>query len=521
MNPRAARHGGKTVLGKKGCLIRRSGILLPVSSVPSPYGIGNLGEESFRFIDFLHAAGQSVWQILPIGPTGCGDSPYQSFSAFAANPYFIDPDALVRQGLLAREELASFSFGDDPGFVDYGAQFENRFKLLRLAAGRFPEDEGDFLKFQRSNRAWLEDYALFMALKEENGMVSFQEWPDDIRLRGPAALREARTRLAGEVRFWKVAQYLFFTQWASLRKYARQNGVAIVGDLPIYVSPDSADLWAHSGLFQVGVDGRPTEVAGCPPDAFTAEGQLWGNPLYDWEKQAADGYRWWLKRLAGAAKCYDAVRIDHFRGFAGYYAVPAGNENAVHGRWKKGPGADFVDTVKKRMPRLSVIAEDLGFLTDDVRELLAASGYPGMKVLQFAFDSREESDYLPHHYGRNCVVYTGTHDNATTAEWARTAPKADVAFARRYLGIGPRGDLVGAMIRAAQASVADTCVIPMQDYLRLGAEARMNTPGTVGGNWRWRLDRGTLTPELAEEIRAMTSLYGRLAGSAPPRRKAD
>ena len=423
----------------------------------------------------------------------------------------------MRQGLLKEEELASFPFGNDPGRVDYGTLYASRFKMLRLAAGRFPEDEG-FLKFQHSNREWLEDYALFMALKEENGMASSQKWPDDIRLRRPAALRAAKTRLAEDIRFWKVTQYLFFGQWAALRKYARKNGVSIIGDLPIYVSPDSADLWAHSELFQVDADRRPTEVAGCPPDAFTADGQLWGNPLYDWEKQAADGYRWWLKRLSGAANFYDVVRIDHFRGLAGYYAVPAGSKNAVHGCWRKGPGADFVNAVKKKMPRLPVIAEDLGFLTDDVRDLLAESGYPGMKVLQFAFDSREESDYLPHNYGRNCVVYTGTHDNITTKGWVRTAPKADVAFARRYLGIGPRGDLVGAMIRAAQASVADTCIIPMQDYLRLGAEARINTPGTIGGNWNWRLYRDTLTPEFADEIRALTSLYGRLSLHARPAR---
>lgn len=421
----------------------------------------------------------------------------------------IDPDALVRQGLLTEEEIGKFSFGSDPGQVDYGALFKNRFKMLRLAAERFQGDSGGFRKFQNSNRDWLEDYALFMALKEENGMVSFQEWPDEIRLRRPVALKAAQARLAEDVRFWKVTQYLFFTQWAALRKYAHEKGVSIIGDLPIYVSPDSADLWAHSDLFQVDGDRRTTEVAGCPPDAFTADGQLWGNPLYDWEKQAADGYRWWMKRLAGAANFYDVVRIDHFRGFAGYYAVQAGSKNAVHGRWRKGPGSGFVDRMKEELPHLAIIAEDLGFLTDDVRELLEESGYPGMKVLQFAFDSREKSDYLPYHYGRNCVVYTGTHDNTTTEDWSRTAPKEDIAFARRYLGIGPKDDFTGAMIRAAQASVADTCIIPMQDYLRLGAEARVNTPGTIGGNWRWRLRRDALTPRLAAQIRSLTELYGR------------
>lgn len=488
---------------------RASGILLPISSIPSPYGIGSLGKESFAFIDFLKDAGQKYWQILPVGPTGCGDSPYQSFSAFAANPYFIDPELLAEQGLLKKEELEEFHFGDNPERIDYKALFDNRFRMLRLAADRFPEEDPDFLAFQKSNADWLEDYALFMALKEEHNMVSFQEWPDELRLRKFSALRSARVRLAKEIRFWKITQYLFFSQWRSLKAYAHKQGVYIIGDLPIYVSPDSSDLWAHSELFQVDEDQRPTHVAGCPPDSFTAEGQLWGNPLYAWERHESTGFRWWIQRLASAAEVYDVVRIDHFRGFSGYYSVPAGSKNAVHGTWRKGPGIDFVTAVKEKLPNLSVIAEDLGFLTDDVRELLAKSGFPGMKVLQFAFDSREESDYLPHNYEKNCVVYTGTHDNTTTEDWKLTARQEDVAFARKYLGIGPQDDLTGAMIRAAQACVADTCIIPMQDYLRLGAEARMNTPGTVGGNWLWRVRKESLTPQLAAEIRELTELYGR------------
>ncbi|WP_457942781.1 4-alpha-glucanotransferase [Caproiciproducens sp. LBM24188] len=504
---------------KKELTGRASGILLPVSSLPSPYGIGSLGKEAFQFIDFLKDTGQKYWQILPIGPTGCGDSPYQSFSAFAANPYFIDPELLVEQGLLKEEELREFQFGDDPEQVDYKALFDNRFRMLRMAADRFPEEEPGFHAFQRSNAGWLEDYALFMALKEENDMVSFQEWPDELRLRKPAALRAARVRLEKEIRFWKVTQYLFFSQWSALKTYAHKQEIYIIGDLPIYVSPDSSDLWAHSELFQVDKNRRPTDVAGCPPDSFTADGQLWGNPLYAWEKHASTGFRWWIRRLSSAAKVYDVVRIDHFRGFAGYYSVPAGSKNAVHGTWRKGPGIDFVHALKEKLPHLSVIAEDLGFLTDDVRELLAESGFPGMKVLQFAFDSREESDYLPHNYIRNCVVYTGTHDNTTTEDWQQTAPKEDVAFARKYLGIGPEDDFTGAMIRAAQASVANTCIIPLQDYLHLGAEARMNTPGTVGGNWRWRVRKEDLTPWLAAEIRDLTELYGRVKREKPKKRK--
>ena len=502
---------------KQGCLsVRAGGILLPVSSLPSPYGIGNLGKDAFRFVDFLEQAGQRYWQILPIGPTGYGDSPYQSFSAFAANPYFIDPDQLVEQGLLTREEIARFPFGDDPRRVDYGLLFENRFSLLRLATDRIPEEDACFAVFRRENACWLDDYALFMALKKEYGMVSFQEWPDALRLCEPAAMEDARRRLAAEVRFWEAVQYLFFTQWAALRGYAAKKGVAIIGDLPIYVSPDSSDLWAHSELFQLDADRRPTEVAGCPPDAFTGDGQLWGNPLYDWEKHAATGYRWWIERLQSAASVYDVVRIDHFRGFAGYYAVPASHKTAKHGRWREGPGSDFINTLKRELPGLSVIAEDLGYLTDDVRALLAESGFPGMKVLQFAFDSREQSDYLPHNYRRGCVVYTGTHDNTTTEDWQFSAPPDDAAFARRYLGITARGDFAGAMIRAAQGSVANTCIIPLQDYLRLGAEARINTPGTAYGNWRWRVLPQELSPRLAREIRRTAQTYGRLSPPAGP-----
>ena len=491
--------------------MRRSGILLPVSSLPSPYGIGNLGREAHRFLGFLSRAGQSCWQVLPLGPTGPGNSPYQSFSAFAANLYFIDPDALVRRGLLRAEEPEKFAFGEDPGRVNYAALLRNRFRMLHLAAGRFEED-GGFRQFREAQRGWLEDYALFMAVKEENGGKPLSAWPEEIRLRSPSALRAAQGRLAEETRFWEIAQYLFWEQWAALRKEANANGISIIGDLPIYVSPDSADLWAHSELFQVDGERRPTEVAGCPPDDFCRDGQLWHNPLYNWERHAADGYRWWRERLSTAAEMFDAVRIDHFRGLAGYYAVPAGDRDARNGCWRKGPGEDFIRMLKEKMPGLPIIAEDLGFLTDDVRELLAKSGYPGMKVLQFAFNPQEESDYLPHRHIRNCVVYTGTHDNTTLEGWVRTAPKEQTEFARRYLGVGPRGDLAGAMIRAAQASVAETCIIPMQDYLHLGAKARINTPGTVGGgNWQWRLRPGELTPELADEIRAMTVLYNREA----------
>ena len=486
--------------------MRTSGILMPVSSLPSPYGIGSLGAEAYRFVDFLAAAGQRYWQILPIGPTGYGDSPYQSFSAFAANPYFIDLDALEQRGLLTHDEIARFDFGPDaPEGIDYGALFRTRFAVLELAVRRFDAGEDAFRDFCAANAFWLDDYALFMALKAENGMRAFSLWPKDVRARRPAALAAARARLAGQVRFWQVVQYLFYEQWAALKAYANAKGVEFIGDIPIYVSPDSSDLWADPSLFQVDADGALTEVA----DAFAADGQLWGNPLYNWDVHLKTGCAWWIRRLRHASAVYDVVRIDHFRGFESYYAIPARDKTAVNGVWRKGPGTAFIDVIRRKLPDVRIIAEDLGYLTDDVKALLRASGFPGMKVLQFAFDSREESDYLPHNYTQNSVVYTGTHDNTTTADWELSAPAGDVAFARRYLDVEGDADFTRRFIRAALASVSDTAVIPMPDWLGLGAEARINTPSTLGGNWLWRMDPAALTDALAADILALTKLYGR------------
>jgi 4-alpha-glucanotransferase len=483
--------------------------LLPVSSLPSQYGIGSLGKEAYHFIDFLKNAGQHYWQILPIGPTGCGDSPYQSFSAFASNPYFIDLDLLADQGLLTKEEISSVKFGSDPEFVDYGALYEKRVPLLRHAAGRIAPTDALFCDFCKKNADWLDDYALFMALKVESGMVSFNDWPAPLRLRKPEAVNAAKSRLADQVHVWKAIQYLFFGQWKILTDYAHKNRVEIIGDIPIYVSPDSSDLWTHPELFQIDSQRRLTDVAGCPPDAFSKTGQLWGNPLYNWDRLEQDDYQWWIRRLCFAARVYDVVRIDHFRGFESYYAIPAGDQDATGGRWEKGPGIKFIHVVKEKIPNVRIIAEDLGFLTDDVRRLLKESGFPGMKVLQFAFDSREKSDYLPYRYHQNCVVYTGTHDNTTTEDWQHSAPPEDVAYARRYLNVPNENDFTYGMIRAALGSVAETCIIPMQDYLRLGAQARMNIPSTVGGNWRWRVQKEALSPQLAEQLRSLMTLYGR------------
>ena len=491
--------------------MRTSGILMPLFSLPSPYGIGALGGEAYRFVDFLKKAGQHYWQLLPIGPTGYGDSPYQSFSAFAANPYFIDLDALCAAGLLSKDEIASFDFGAGaPAPIDYGKLFEHRFALLRLAVERFSSADDGFAAFCAQNADWLPDYALFMALKAENGMAAFSQWPAGVRLRRPEAMAAARARLAPDMCFWQTVQYWFYTQWAALKAYAGENGVELIGDIPIYVSPDSSDLWADPSLFQVDEGGALIEVAGCPPDGFSADGQLWGNPLYAWDEHERTHFAWWARRLRHATSVYDVVRIDHFRGFESYYAIPRDARTAAGGTWRKGPGLAFIDAVHLQLPGARIIAEDLGYLTDEVKTLLRASGYPGMKVLQFAFDSREESDYLPHNYERNSVVYTGTHDNTTTADWERSAPAGDVAFARRYLDAPEGMGLVRRFIRAALGSVSDTAVIPVPDWLSLGGEGRINTPSTLGGNWVWRAAPGAFTDALAADIRALTALYGRL-----------
>ena len=491
--------------------MRTSGILMPVSSLPSPYGIGSLGAEAYRFVDFLAAAGQRYWQILPIGPTGYGDSPYQSFSAFAANPYFIDLDALEQRGLLTHDEIARFDFGPEaPEGIDYGALFRTRFAVLELAVRRFDAGEDAFRDFCAANAFWLDDYALFMALKAENGMRAFSLWPKDVRARRPAALAAARARLAGQVRFWQVVQYLFYEQWAALKAYANAKGVEFIGDIPIYVSPDSSDLWADPSLFQVDADGALTEVAGCPPDAFAADGQLWGNPLYNWDVHLKTGCAWWIRRLRHASAVYDVVRIDHFRGFESYYAIPYGDETAKNGRWRKGPGMDFIRKINQTVEDAAIIAEDLGMLTPAVHRLLKSSGYPGMKVLQFAFSASEESTYLPHNLPNHCVVYTGTHDNDTTRGWFESASPEDVQLALDYLGLEDPKDGNWAFIRAALSSVADLAVVPFQDYLNLGSEARINTPSTVGGlNWRWRCPKDGATKKLAKKMARLTTIYGR------------
>lgn len=491
--------------------MRASGILMHVSSLPGPNGIGTMGKEAYRFLDFLEKAGQSYWQILPLSPTGYGDSPYQSFSAFAGNPYLIDLETLVEENLLRREEVDAVTWSRTPDRVDYGILYENRSKLLFKAYERFlGMPNRAFHQFSQEQKEWLQDYALFMALKEEFQGADWQTWPDGLRLREPSALQEYREKLKYQIVFQYFLQFKFFQQWNKLRAYAAGKKIRIIGDVPIYVPLDSADVWANYGLFQLDENRRPRKVAGCPPDAFTADGQLWGNPLYNWDKMKETGYSWWLQRLSAAARMYDVVRLDHFRGFESYWAVPAEDDTAKNGSWLPGPGWNFISTIRRRLPDLSFIAEDLGYLTPEVRKLQRDSGYPGMKVLEFAFDSREPSDYLPHRYTNDSVCYTGTHDNMTMQQWFDEAKPDDVAYAKEYMGLNQEEGYVWGMIRGGMSSVSDLFVAQMQDYLTLGAEARMNFPGTVSNkNWSWRVRAGQLTPELAERIRAMTHLYGR------------
>ena len=490
--------------------MRESGILMHITSLPGAYGIGTMGKEAHRFVDFLKSAGQSLWQILPLTPTGYGDSPYQSCSTFAGNHYLIDLDTLIEQGLLKEEEVKSITLSYRDDKVDFGTQYNNRLSVLRKAYSRFADQEA-LDAFCREQALWLPDFALFMALKGRNGGKPWYQWEDALKFRETEAIWQARQELKDEIRFYCFVQYLFFTQWSTLRSYAHKNGIRIIGDVPIYVPYESVDVWSNPELFQLDESMNPTDVAGCPPDAFSDDGQLWGNPLYRWDVIGKDGFSWWIRRLAAAGELYDTVRLDHFRGFEAYWAVPYGDATARNGRWVKGPGMDFIRAVKNNLPHVSLIAEDLGFLTQEVLDLRDESGYPGMKVLEFAFDSREPSEYLPHTYPVNSVCYVGTHDNMTMRQWFDTAEKDAVAYATEYMCLNEKEGLVWGTIRTAMASVSEQCVVQLQDYLDLGADARMNFPGTCDGtNWTWRALDGAITKELTEKIRKLTTLYGRL-----------
>lgn len=499
---------------------RSSGILLPISSLPSPYGIGTLGKAAYDFADFMKASGQKYWQVLPLGPTSYGDSPYQSFSTFAGNPYFIDLDMLIADGLLTKEEVEAEDWGTNPRYVDYGQIYTSRFKILELAKERgYKSSLGDISHFKKNN-TWVENYALFMAIKKHFGQLSWQEWPEeDIRMHEKSAVEKYTKELAEDIEFFIYVQYLFFKQWDELKKYINNLGIEVIGDLPIYVALDSCDVWAEPGFFKLDEENYPVEVAGVPPDYFSEDGQLWGNPIYNWEAMKKDNYSWWVRRIAGAEKLYDVVRIDHFRGFDEYWSVPFGDKTAKNGKWKKGPGMDLVGLLSKKFPKIEFIAEDLGEPSPTVVKLLKDSGWPGMKVLEFAFDSGEANDYQPHTYDKNCICYTGTHDNATVMEWYEEADKKDKDYASKYLGISKSEGFNWGMIRGGMSSVSVLFVAQMQDYLGLGKYNRINVPGTSTGNWQWRLLSKEMTPELAKKIYSMAIMYGR--SQAPKKPKKD
>jgi len=494
-------------------LKRSSGILLPVSSLPSKYGIGSFGRTARKWIDFLHEAKQSYWQILPLSPTGFGDSPYQSFSAFAGNPYFIEPDKLYEEGLLDKPDYENIKWGKSSKLVDYATLYNNREKILRKAFTRFKDDKS--LDLFIDNNDWLFEYGLFMVIKSLNNGNAWTNWDEQLRLGNPGAIKKIKKEYADEIRFHAFIQYKFYSQWEELRSYANDKGVQIIGDIPIYVSLDSSDVWAYPQLYQLDKNKMPREISGCPPDSFAAGGQLWGNPLYDWAKMEKTGYKWWIKRFNKNFGLYDVVRLDHFRGLESYYAIPYGDETAERGVWKPGPGKSFIDAIKKNLPDAKIIAEDLGYLTKEVYTLLKYSGYPGMKITQYAFDNREAGDYLPHNYEKNSVVYPGTHDNDTLKGWIKTAPKECINDAMLYTGTGRLNKLSEAMIRLTLQSASYIAVIPMQDWLGLGSAGRINIPSTVGGNnWRLRLSEKDINPEIAGKIASFTSIYKREANTS-------
>lgn len=496
--------------------MRECGMLLPIFSLPSKYGIGAFSKEAYEFIDLLKKAGQQYWQILPLGPTGYGDSPYQSFSAFAGNPYFIDLETLVKEELLTLKECEEVDFGDDPGDIDYEKLYNERYTLLRKAYERWKLLMGEDKMREAAEKelgSETREYCFYMAVKDEFDGLSWSLWEEDIRLRRPEAVKHYQQKLSDEIRFYQFQQIKFQEQWKKLKGYAHSQGIQIIGDMPIYVAFDGADSWAHPELFQFDADNQPVAVAGCPPDGFSATGQLWGNPLYRWDYHRETKYSWWIKRMEYSFDLYDLVRVDHFRGFDEYYAIPYGNETAEFGKWEQGPGIDLFHQMKTsfQVGQLPIIAEDLGFLTPSVLKLVKDTGFPGMKVLEFAFDSREESDYLPHNYTSNCVVYTGTHDNDTIRGWYEKMSDDDRDFSIEYMNNGDTvlSQIHWDFIRLALASVSKLAVIPVQDYLGLGSCARINIPSTLGHNWRWRLLPGEFTKELAVRCRQLAGLYGR------------
>jgi 4-alpha-glucanotransferase len=492
--------------------LRSSGILLHPTSLPGKHGIGALGTEAFNFIDFLSKSKQKIWQILPLGPTGYADSPYQCFSSNAGNPLLIDLDKLVEEKLLERSDLDGLAhLGDGP--VDYGKVIDLKYPLLLKAATTFFKDAGQeqkaaYHQFLKESSSWLPDYAIFMALKEHFGQKPWYQWVTPLKMKDDHAVMQYFGILNGKIEFQKFMQFLFFRQWRAVKEYAHKNNILIIGDIPLYVALDSVDAWAHSTIFQFDKEKNPVAVGGVPPDYFSETGQLWGNPLYKWDTLKQQGYQWWIDRIRANLVLYDIIRIDHFRGFAGYWSVPYGEKTAINGKWIPGPGKELFEFIKRDLGEIPIIAEDLGVITEDVEDLRDSFNLPGMKILQFAFDSSEANEYLPHNFPKNCVVYTGTHDNDTVVGWIKNAKEEDRKLLVDYLHSNG-DDLCWDMIRLAWASVAYTAIVPMQDLLALGTEARMNLPGTTANNWMWRAKKSDFTDELALRLANLTSLYGR------------
>lgn len=490
---------------------RAAGVLLPISSLPSKYGIGTLGKEAYRFVNQLKAAGQKYWQVLPVGPTSFGDSPYQSFSAFAGNPYFIDLEMLIEQGMLTKEEVESCDWGQNPSDIDYEKLYNNRFLILHKAyrVSGVSKDKR-YQDFEKKNRYWLEDYSLFMALKFYFGGKEWLAWEENIRMHKKEAVKHYKKLLKEEVGFWKFCQFLFFSQWKALKKYANKKGIRIIGDIPLYMALDSADVWTHGDLFELDERKRPINVAGVPPDCFSEDGQLWGNPLYDWKAMEKHDFLWWRMRMRSNAALYDVIRIDHFIGIVNFWSIPAGSETAINGKWRKGPGKKLTKIIKESTKGSDIIAEDLGVVGDEVRALIKKTGWPGMKILQFAFDGNNKNEYLPNNFqSSNFIVYGGTHDNETIVGFYKNKTKKETKFARKYLAVRKKEQIPKAMIRAGYASIANTAVFQMQDILELDNSARMNLPSTVGLNWRWRMLPGQFTQKDIKRLRKFCRLYNR------------
>ncbi|HEX9024907.1 MAG TPA: 4-alpha-glucanotransferase [Clostridium sp.] len=491
---------------------RGSGIIMHIASLPGKYGIGTFGKEAYDFGDFLKKAGQKYWQILPLGPTSFGDSPYQSFSAFAGNPNFIDFDILRKDGLLKSEDYDSINFGENSEDIDYGLIFKQKLIILRKAYNNFKLKKIEGLKeFQENESYWLDDYSLYMALKNHFDLKSWQTWDEDIRLRKKEAMSRYEIELKEEINCWKFLQYEFYKQWKELKSYVNDLGIEIIGDMPIYVAEDSADVWGNPEAFLLHKKTlKPLKVAGCPPDIFAATGQLWGNPIYDWNYMEKTDYKWWVDRIRQSLNLYDVLRRDHFKGFESYWSIPYSEDTAENGEWVKGPGIKVFNAIKDKLGDVNIIAEDLGTLTEETIKLRDDTGFPGMKILTFGFDTDSSNPFLPHNYEKNFIVYTGTHDNDTVRGWMETtAPKEDVEKAIEYLSLTKEEGYNWGVIRGVWSSIADVSIAQMQDFLNLGNEARINLPSTIGNNWRWRVKEDAFTNELAEKIYKLTKLYGR------------